>query len=192
MITRVGAAVLMVGGVGCALAEPGAAQVCWRGRPLPTCRLSVISEAGPRLGTDEPYDPLGYAVALGFMLNGPVGGVGYGGAVQITTSTEGGTYLMTLMPRVRRWLQPAVALDASAGLALLGPGDNPVGVKGGAASLALTYRDLIGLAVGLDHEFPRGGLSARTSVSVGVRFGAFLGPPIALISLVAGAAASGN
>jgi hypothetical protein len=154
--------------------------------------LSLITEAGPRLGTREPYGELGYAVALGFMVNGPVGRLGLGGAVQVTTSEEGGTYLLTLMPRVRRWLQPAVALDAGAGLAFLGPGDSPVGAKGAAAFLALNYRDLTALAAGLDHEFPRVGIRARTSASLGVRFGSFLGPPVALISLALGAAASGN
>lgn len=175
-----------------AVAAPAAlAQTCWRGRPQPECRVSVITEAGPRLGTDEPFAPLGYAVALGIMVNRHPGQTGVGATVDITTSNESGTYLLTLMPRARRWLTSRTALEAGAGVALLGPGDSPVGLKGFSALTALNYRDLVLLTVAANHETGRNGIPSHTSASIGLRFAAYLGPPVALVSLALAGAASG-
>ncbi len=156
----------------------------WRGAPPPKSTVSLITEAGPRIGTDEiDREALGYAVALGFIRNAPPGKIGWGLAAQATTASEGGTYLVTLMPRARCWLGSGVAIDAGAGVALLGPGDPPMGLKGMAASAGINFWDLFSITGGWDHEFARDNATARTSFSVGLRFDSFLAPPVALATL---------
>jgi hypothetical protein len=86
------------------------------------------------------------------------------------------------MPRLRRWLSESVALEAGAGVSLLGPGDPPVGFKGATAFVALNYRDLVLVTGGLNYV--KDGISAGTSVSLGLRFGSYLGPPVLLATLV--------
>ena len=156
----------------------------WRGAPPPKCTVSLITEAGPRVGTDEiDHEALGYAVALGFVRNAPPGKIGWGLAAQATTSSEGGTYLVTFMPRARCWLGSGVAIDAGAGVALLGPGDPPMGLKGLAASAAVNFWDLFSITGGWDYEFTRDSAPARNSFSIGLRFDSFLAPPAVLATL---------
>ena len=176
-----------------ALGSPGtsaAAQLCWRGHPAPACHSSVVTEAGPRVGTNEPYEPYGYTVALGFIRNKNVGQTGLGWVVEISTAPEGGTYVVTPMPRLRRWLSESVALEAGAGPSLLGPGDPPVGFKGATAFVALNYRDLVLVTTGLNYVAD--GISAGTSLSLGLRFGSYLGPPVLLATLIGAAVVAGG
>lgn len=175
------------------LSLPVAAQTCWRGRPFPTCRMSLITEAGPRLGTQQPFGSFGYALAVGTIRNGALGRPGWGGALDITTGSESGTYLVTAMPRVRVWVNSTTAFEAGAGPALLGPGDSPVGLKGGAALAALNYRDLLVLTLGVEYERTRNGIPSRTALSVGIRCASYCGPPAAVVSgLLALLAGSGS
>ncbi|MDH4348687.1 MAG: hypothetical protein OEW17_07760 [Gemmatimonadota bacterium] len=167
-----------------------AAQLCWRGHPVPECRSSLVTEAGPRFETGQPHGPLGYTVALGVMRNKGVGQNSLGVVVEVSTAPEGGTYVVTPMPRLRRWLSESVALEAGAGLSLLGPGDPPVGFKGATGFVALNYRDLVLVTTGLNYVAD--GISAGTSLSLGLRFGSYLGPPVLLATLVGAAAAAGG
>jgi hypothetical protein len=181
---RLAAGLVLVAGGWPEPAGAGEERFSWRGRPQPRCTISLITETGPRVGTDEwDSEPFGYAIAVGWTRNAPPRELAWGGAAQITTSQEGGTYLVTLMPRARCWLGSGVALDAGAGLALLGPGESPIGLKGAAASAGLNFGDLVSLTGGLDYEFPRDGHPARTSVSLGLRFDSYLGPPALLATL---------
>ena len=182
---RVGFALaILLGGMLWALQANAEGGFRWRGAPPPKCTSSLITEIGPRIGTDEiDHEMLGYSLALGFTRNAPSGKIGWGFVAQATTSSEGGTYLVTFMPRARRWLGSGVAIDAGAGVALLGPGEYPVGLKGMAASAAINFSDLVSITGGWDHEFVRDGSPARNSFSIGLRFDSYLAPPIGLATL---------
>jgi hypothetical protein len=175
---------LLLGGMLWALRADAEGGFRWRGAPPPKCTSSLIMEAGPRIGTDEiDHDMLGYSLALGYTRNAPPGKTGWGGVAQVTTSTEGGTYLVTLMPRARRWLGSGVAIDYGAGIALIGPGESPVGLKGMAASAAVNFSDLVSITGGVDYEFPQGSYAARTSFTIGLRFDSYLALPVGLAPL---------
>jgi hypothetical protein len=158
-----------------------AAQLCWRGHPAPACHSSLVTEAGPRIETGQPDGSLGYTVAFGVMRNKRVGQTSLGVVVEVSTAPEGGTYVVTPMPRLRRWLSESVALEAGAGPSLLGPGDPPVGFKGATGFVSLNYRDLVLVTTGLNYVAD--GISAGTSLSLGLRFGSYLGPPVLLATL---------
>jgi len=161
-----------------------AAQLCWRGHPAPACRSSLVTEAGPRIETGQPDGAFGYTVAFGVMRNKGIGQNSLGGVLEISTAPEGGTYVVTPMPRLRRWLSESAALEAGAGPSLLGPGDSPVGFKGATAFVALNYRDLVLVTGGVNYVAE--GMWPGTSVSLGLRFGSWLGPPV-LMATLAGA-----
>ena len=86
--------------------------------------------------------------------------------------------------------QPRIAGVAFRCPSLLGPGDRPVGSKGATGFVALNYRDLVLVTTGLNYVAD--GISAGTSLSLGLRFGSYLGPPVLLATLVGAAVVAGG
>lgn len=168
------------------------AQTCWRARPAPRCSFFWITESGPRFGNHEAFveGHLGSATAVGLMTNRSAS-IAFGATLELTTGSESGTYRLAVMPRFRRWLTPAIALDLAGGVALLGEGERAAGFKGVSGLVAVSVADFVVVAAEVEM---RHGLSigTQTAATIGVRFGSYLGPPVAVASLVLGVLAGGG
>lgn len=153
-----------------------AAQGCFRGRPLPRCRSFWITEAegGVRLaGPGAPGGELDarLGVELGWMRN-LSRRTAIGGGVAVGWD---GVEFVSLRPRYRRWLTPAVALDASPGVRW-----TPGRVETVEARVALSWKDLAGVWTEIDAGF---GTGSAVRWTAGVKTGAQAG----LASYVLGA-----
>lgn len=175
-----------------ALSAPcgASAQTCWRARPLPACSWFWITESGPRFGPHEAFadGALGSATAVGLMTN-RTAAVALGATLELTTGSESGTYRLAVMPRFRYWLTQAVAIDLAAGVALLGEGERAAGFKGVSGLAGFSLGD-IAVLVGEIETRHGTSLGTETAGTFGVRFGSYLGPPVAVASLVLGLLAS--
>lgn len=151
------------------------AQSCWRGRPLPACRSIWITESGPRVGAHEAFSNghVGSASAVGLLVNrSPRAAVG--ATLDFSTGSESGTFRLAFVPRYRRWLSEAVALDIGAGIAFLGEGTQAAGYKGLTALAALNYRGLVSLTAALESR-RASGFGTQTAATIGVRGTGWLG-----------------
>jgi hypothetical protein len=161
--------------------SPALAQRCWRGAPAPRCHTFLITESGPRLGTHEAFGSVGSATALGVMVN-RTSRTALGGALELSTGSEAGTYRLAIVPRYRRWLGRD-AVEIGLGVAVLGEGDPAFAFKGVTGTVALSLGDLVALVLEVER---RRGVTPPTAASVGVRLGSYLGPPAALLTLAVG------
>jgi hypothetical protein len=90
-----------------------------------------------------------------------------------------GVEFLSLRPRYRRWLSPAVALDASPGIRW-----TPGRIETVEARLALSWKDLVGVWTEVDADF---GSAGAVRWSAGAKTGGQAG----ILSYIAGAIALG-
>ena len=183
MIARVAAAILLA-----AMPAVARGQSCWVVKP--NCRTFWITESGPRVGNHEAFvnRHVGSATAVGLMVNRSPRWA-WGGAIELSTGSESGLYRLALVPRYRHWLGPQVALDIGAGIAVLGENEPAAGFKGVTGLAAIGYEPWVALTAQVEtrNDFSDG---THTAGSIGVRFGGWVGPLVALGSLVWGFFAS--
>lgn len=164
---------------------PVAAQRCFRGRPLPTCKAFWLTETGAGYRVNRFYSPyerdhdgLG-SIEVGLMRNR--GRMALGGTVflgvgdQITGNTG---VLVGLKPRLRRWLSPALSLDGGAGPAIVLYGDSNQGRLALTGHIGITLGDFVGVStevlLGPTPGFPKSG-PTKAGLYLGGKLGSYPG-----------------
>jgi hypothetical protein len=167
---------------------PANAQTCWRAQT--DCRWTILTESGPRIGRNEAFRDhhLGSVTSIGLLRQrGPTA---WGGALQLATSGESGTYQLTIMPRYRRWISSFISVDIGAGIAVLGSGDAAAGFKGSEGFLGMSLGGLMMVTAEVAYRRRDRG-SAETAGSIGIRFTGPLGLLAAAVSVAIGLASVG-
>ncbi len=148
------------------------AQICFRGKPAPECKMFFLTEID--LGYilqpnyDESDERFYFNLELGGMYNlnkqSAVGGTFFG----VNWGPPNcGTY-SGFKVRYRQWLSSSVSLDISPGLSLWGEGKHPQ-FK---AHISLNYKDLFALIVQVDvRRFEY--IPKEPVLSLGIKFGSY-------------------
>ena len=117
-------------------AAPALAQVCFRPRPLATCRSTLITEfaVGTRMPSNGPSGRDRYvSTKFGWMANVAAHSA-VGGAFQFGIDDEEDARL-AFKPRYRHWLTDATSVDLAAGVLLSGKNLRSPGFTGHVALL---------------------------------------------------------
>ncbi|KPK80247.1 MAG: hypothetical protein AMS25_09580 [Gemmatimonas sp. SM23_52] len=167
-------------------------QNCFRGRPLPTCRVFAITEIG--FGAKLTREPFTHGLAsadLGLMVNlsqdYALGGSLY---VGFEDFTDPGYWRFGIKARVRRWLTPWLSLDVAPGImgysGEVGDGSDLTFTS----QISLSFRDQLVLTTQL--EYLRYEDYGRVlDAYAGLRFGSQPAVAAALLSGFAALMASG-
>lgn len=159
-------------------------QTCFRGQPLPNCKVFFITEVGytHKLTAGRPEGSFGSDDAvhyvggeLGLMVNRgrfALGGTGFFGGLG-GTGDLGGALRGGVKGRVRRWLDDSAALDVGAGPMITG--ENELGFS---SHLALSIEDRILMLTQFEV------VGGESDVYFGMRLGS---KPAVWASLAAGA-----
>ena len=153
-------------------------QVCFRGRPEPGCAGFMVLEFTSAFRLNEKSGATDQNAAFFYWSGGYLQNLNpssaLGAAFKLTADSDGHRY--GAVARYRRWLSPTSSLDFAPGL-FLGGKDNFITLSfpSPTADLALNYRDLVGLAVGVDAIRQQSG-DTQWEGHMGVRFGTWLAP----------------
>src|SRR5256885_5228882 len=169
--------------------------LCFHGRPAPRCRAFLITEFGVNGSTHDNFVDASAAIwELGLMKNTGTR-TAFGGTARVAV---GAGDRLILSPRLRRWMGDHLTLDVAPGIIVWD--DRTTGLStaqapGFSGQITVGYRDLIGVAAGVEvAHFARegvGGVSGTSAVPfVGARLGSYPGTIIgtlgaAFIALVA-------
>ena len=155
------------------------AQIKFRGKPLPECKMFLITEAVGFLTMErymERYVPEpGLVSEFGLMFN-----LNKHSAVGATVFFKMGADLdgMGFKVRYRYWLNSSFSFDVSPGLWLW----SDCGHYTFTGHVGLNYKDWVGLIAQIDNH--RGDLRSRNVYSLGIKFGSYPGfVPSILIAL---------
>jgi hypothetical protein len=154
------------------------AQVCFRGRPAPTCRAFTVLEFTGALRMNGKSAQTDNSSAFFYWTAGLLVNRGersaLGAGFKVTADSDGHRYGPVF--RYRRWLGPRTSLDFAPGI-FLGGEDNFTTLRfpSATADIALTTGDLVGVAVGMDVLRARGG-DTQWQVHAGLRLGSWLAP----------------
>ncbi len=156
------------------------AQVCFRGKPPPTCKGFWVTELGLGYRVNGPQR--GWPVSeIGLMFNVneryAIGGTSYVAYDAQYDDFRGGLKL-----RVRRWLNPDVSLNVSGGLILLG-GDYREKYPEFTGHVDVNYKDLLAPYVGLDLLRIEQGSLDGAGWHLGIRFGSYAGSGLSAVAL---------
>jgi hypothetical protein len=161
-----------------------AGQTCFRGRPLPECRVFAITEIGfgVRL-TQEPLDEGLTSADLGFMVNlnedYALGGTLYAAFEDYTDPGPDARYGIKL--RVRRWIEPWLSVDLAPGIMYHNGGTGSAGLAF-TSQIGLNFRDWLALTTQLEYL---GYQDDRVLAGyAGLRFGSELAVAAALLGAV--------
>jgi hypothetical protein len=158
-----------------------AGQTCFRGRPAPRCAGFTVLEFTWAFRLNDKPAPTDEAPAFLYWSGGYLQNVGsssaLGAALKLTADSDGHRY--AVVGRYRHWLSPTSSLDVAPGM-FLGGKDNFTTLKfpSATADVTLNYRDLIGLAVGVDAL--RADTGTQWQGHAGVRVGTWLAPLLTL------------
>jgi len=183
-----------------ALAGPLRAQSCFRGRPLPTCAQFWILETGAAvrvnsLGTGSRSNYL-LGLDLGVMRNrGPRTALGVTGFVGMGDQlTAGSSVLLSLKPRLRRWLSRTLSADLAAGPVLVAANAAPGSRLGVTGQLGFNLNDYAGVtAQALLGRTPVvGGHATKLGLYLGGRLGSYAGLAVVILTPIVTLIAAGS
>ncbi len=155
-----------------------AGQICFRGRPEPTCSGFTVLEFTGAVRVNDKPGPTDQSGAFFYWSAGYLHNIAeraaLGGAFKLTADSDGHRFGPVL--RYRRWLDRNTSLDFAPGI-FLGGEDNFVelDLPSPTADLAFNYGDWFGLAMGVD-GFRHSGDALDWQVHFGARFGTWIAP----------------
>ncbi|MFC1572863.1 hypothetical protein ACFL6M_04610 [Candidatus Eisenbacteria bacterium] len=151
------------------------AQVCYRGKPSPTCRTFMVTEVGLGLNVQESqWENKGWPLLeIGLMRNlGKRYAVG--GTCYVVYDSKYEDFRGGLKLRARRWFNPDLSMNLSGGLLFMG-GSYGETFPAFAGHLDVNYRDLVAPYVAVDVLRHEASPLDGANVHMGLRFGSYPG-----------------
>ena len=151
------------------------AQTCFRGKPLPECKMFFITEACGIMSVIGDYQRFGVNYEFGGMYN------------LNKRSALGATFFLALgyysgagfKARYRHWLNSSFSVDISPGLLLWGERKNPTFT----GHVGLNYKDWVVLITQIDIRRYTWRPN-KVDLSLGVKFGSYAGSALTVASAI--------